>query len=107
MDQTGHTNLLARPILALSPFAVILSGCSNTPAPAATQIPDLVQASRPDGRFTFPQPADGARTSFCLDNGGQAVFGSNYDNPIQVGVTVLVGWRVRARRRRKASQVAN
>jgi penicillin V acylase-like amidase (Ntn superfamily) len=46
---------------------------------------DLVHKS-PGGRFSLPQPADGACTSFCLDNGGQAVFGSNYDNPIWEGL---------------------
>lgn len=32
-----------------------------------------------------PVPAEGACTSFCLDNAGQAVFGSNYDNEIWEG----------------------
>jgi penicillin V acylase-like amidase (Ntn superfamily) len=31
-------------------------------------------------------PAEGACTSFCLDNGGHAVFGSNYDNEIWEGL---------------------
>jgi len=33
-----------------------------------------------------PVPAEGACTSFCLDNAGQAVFGSNYDNEIWEGL---------------------
>ena len=39
------------------------------------------------GRPVFADaPADGACTSFCLDNNGHAVFGSNYDNTIWEGL---------------------
>jgi hypothetical protein len=34
-------------------------------------------------------PADGACTSFCLDNGGKAVFGSNYDSQNEEGLLFL------------------
>jgi len=33
-----------------------------------------------------PRPAEGACTSFCLDNGGNAMFGANYDNEIWEGM---------------------
>jgi penicillin V acylase-like amidase (Ntn superfamily) len=33
-----------------------------------------------------PPTVEGACTSFCLDNGGRAVFGSNYDNEIWEGL---------------------
>ena len=33
-----------------------------------------------------PSTVEGACTSFCLDNGGHAVFGSNYDNEIWEGL---------------------
>jgi penicillin V acylase-like amidase (Ntn superfamily) len=33
-----------------------------------------------------PSTVEGACTSFCLDNGGQAVFGTNYDNQIWEGL---------------------
>ncbi len=82
MNHTRHTNLLTRLILALSLFAVILSACSLVSIPTV----EPTQVSFPLGRFTFPQPADGACTSFSLDNGGYAVFGANYDNPIWEGL---------------------
>jgi choloylglycine hydrolase len=85
-----------RLILALSLCAVILSACSPTTPPTAgptlspspTAVPKVVALpdGDPSGRFTFPAPTEGTCTSFCLDNGGQAVFGSNYDNTNQEGL---------------------
>ena len=45
-------------------------------------------ASFPFNRFNFSIP-DQTCTSFRLDNGGQAVFGSNYDNLNQEGMLVV------------------
>ncbi len=46
-----------------------------------------VQADLPS-KVRFP-PAGRACTSFCLDNGGRAVFGSNYDNDIWEGLVFV------------------
>ncbi len=70
MNSTRLVNSLTRSILALFLFAVLLIAYSPAPTPNA------ILASLPDG----------ACTSFSLDNGGHAVFGSNYDNRIQEGL---------------------
>jgi penicillin V acylase-like amidase (Ntn superfamily) len=50
-----------------------------------------------------PTAGEGACTSFCLDNGGQAVFGTNYDNEIWEGLLFVnkrgvtkTGWEMGA-----------
>jgi penicillin V acylase-like amidase (Ntn superfamily) len=46
----------------------------------------LVAASWGAPARSGPAGAEGACTSFCLDNGGYAVFGTNYDNEIWEGL---------------------
>jgi hypothetical protein len=95
----NKTALKYMPLLTL---VALLSACSPaatptqipepTPPPTPTAVPTL--ASLPDGTRVYGDPggrfsfsiADGSCTSFCLDNGGKAVFGSNYDNVNQEGL---------------------